>query len=180
MLIVWYYTQIIYFGFFIILPESLSFGGGNSAVLVGWLVAAVVQLPFHAVNAIFTGWLGTKNMMIIASGGLIAFEALSIGLVGTGAYLVCVVGLTAFGIILFSSNFAYTNQIYESSVRSMATGFFNIICNVTGIMTPIIMYRLNDIDSTMPYALMLVLAMVAFTSSLALPKTLFNIFKLNH
>ena len=167
----WMACIIVFYGFLIILPETLSFGGSASDVLLGWAIASGIQFPVQFLNGWMIDWapLGRKGTILLSCFMLVVFEGLALLLIETGGFYVCVAGLTAFGLIVFNTLYAYTNEVYETEIRSLAVGFYNMISKFGAIGVPILIFLLNEIDVKYPFLLMGAVALVGFVLSLFLP-----------
>lgn len=165
----WCVEIFIAYGLMVLIPLTLGRDSGNE-VLLGLLIVSVVNLPGIPMNMwiIESERFGRRKTLIL-------FELLQ-----TISLVICVILFNSWFLIVgiamtgftsntcFSTLYPYTSEIFETEIRSLSNGFFNLCARTGGVISPVLLISLNSVNRALPYVFLTILSIGAFICSMML------------
>lgn len=69
----------------------------------------------------------------------------------------------------FNALYPYTSEIFETEIRSLSNGFFNLVSRTGGAFSPTILLIMNDVSPIIPYMILTCVSALAFGIAMKLP-----------
>ena len=138
-------------------------------ILVQAIVTNVVQIPSNFLSALIgeTEFFGRKYTMVLGYVLSITFFILSII---SPLLFYLFIGFSLFSLgISFSSANSYTCEVYPTSLRDTAVGFYNGIGRVMALLSTFIYFELEEISMFSPYVFSIGILLVSLISAFGLP-----------
>lgn len=179
LILIWIINNMVAIGIYSILPNTLTkiedmysvtkTQKTNKMILVQAIVTNVVQIPSNFLSALIgeTEFFGRKYTMVLGYVLSITFFILSII---SPLLFYLFIGFSLFSLgISFSSANSYTCEVYPTSLRDTAVGFYNGIGRVMALLSTFIYFELEEISMFSPYVFSIGILLVSLISAFGLP-----------
>lgn len=69
----------------------------------------------------------------------------------------------------FNALYPYTSEVFETEIRSLSNGFFNLVSRSVGAFAPTVLLVLNEFAVVIPYIILTGLSILSFIVAMKLP-----------
>lgn len=167
--IAWFSIAFAYYGFFIWLPKFLA-STLNITVFKSFqyfIITAVAQLPGYWSAAYLIEKIGRKKtlssyLFISGLAGLLFYKFASSG--NASMIILSAVLFSFFNLGAWGAIYAYTPELYPTSVRGTGTGWAGAMARIGGGLAPIVAGRLMEISTV--GAAVLIIAVISIVGAL--------------